>query len=192
MTSIFMVGPATLSTGLPPSPARSPHIPKLTATLAGASAVALVATLVCADVQAVTTTTTFTVTATVLSSCLVAATPLVFGNYDPAAGVALDATNTVTATCTTGTAYDIGLDAGAGSGATVASRKTTSGANLLNYTLYQNPGRTTVWGNTIATDTVTATATILPTVHTVYGRIFSGQNVTAGVYGDTINVTLTY
>ena len=142
--------------------------------------------------QAAEATTTFDVSSTVLTACLVTATPLAFGNYDPANGAALDATNTVTATCTTGTPYNIGLDAGTGTGATVASRKMTFGANLLNYSLYQETGRTTVWGNTIGTDTVSATAGATPTDHTVYGRVFSGQNVLAGAYTDTINVTLTY
>jgi spore coat protein U-like protein len=156
------------------------------------SPLVLLATMMAGPAHAVTATTTFAVTATVLTSCLVDATSLVFGNYDAAAGTALDVNNTVTATCTTGTSYDIGLDAGTGSGATIASRKMTFGANLLNYSLYQNVGRTTVWGDTIATDTLAATATALPTIHTVYGRVFGSQNVPAGAYNDTINVTLTY
>ena len=143
-------------------------------------------------VQAATATTTFTVTATVLPTCLVVATPLVFGNYDPASAVALDAINTVTVSCAVGTSYDIGLNAGIGTLATVGSRKMVSGANLLNYTLYQETGHTTVWGNTVASDTVNATALITPTVHSVYGRISSGQFVPAGAYTDTINVTVTY
>lgn len=141
--------------------------------------------------QALEATTTFAVTATVISTCIVAATPLAFGNYD-ASGADTDATNTVTVTCTSGTSYDVGLDAGGGSGATVATRKMTSGANTLDYTLYSDAGRTTVWGDTVGTDTVNATAGVLPTAHTVYGRIPSGQYVPTGLYTDTINVTVTY
>lgn len=142
--------------------------------------------------QAATSTTTFAVSATVLSTCLVVATPLAFGNYDPTSETALDATNTVIVTCTYGTAYNVGLNAGAGIGATVALRKMTYGANLLNYTLYQNSGRTTVWGNTVGTDTVSATAGLPPTTHTVYGRVPIGQSAPIGLYADTINVTVTY
>jgi spore coat protein U-like protein len=142
--------------------------------------------------MAATTTTTFPVTATVLSSCVVAATPLIFGNYNPSTVTPLDVTNTVTVTCTVGTAYDIGLDAGGGAGATVGSRKMSNGANLLNYTLYQDSPRTTVFGNTVATDTLHATALVTPIIHTVYGRVFSGQYIPAGAYTDTINVTVTY
>lgn len=103
----------------------------------------------------------------------------------------LDSTNTVTVTCTDGTDYDIGLDAGTGSGATVATRKLTSSGNTLDYTLYQDAPRTTVWGDTVSTDTVSGTASALPAIHTVYGRIGNGQNVPGGVYSDTITITVT-
>lgn len=142
--------------------------------------------------QATTATATFPVSATVLSTCLVAATPLLFGNYDPNSTADLDATNTVTVTCTSGASYDVGLDAGTGTGATVASRKMSFGTNVLNYTLYQDATRTTVWGNTVGTDTVNATATAGSNIHTVYGRVPSGQNVPAGAYTDNITVTVTY
>lgn len=144
------------------------------------------------DAHAATTTTTFPVTATVLTSCVVTATPLVFGNYDPTSATPLDAANTLIVTCTTGTAYNVGLDAGTGSGATVTIRKMTSGANTLNYTLYQEAARTTIWGNTPPTNTVNATAVVLPTTHTIYGRVSGGQNVPASLYADTITVTVTY
>lgn len=144
------------------------------------------------DAQADTTSTNFLVTATVLTSCSVTATPLVFGNYDPIAGTTLNAANTIVVNCTTGTAYNVGLDAGTGSGATVTTRKMTSGVNTLNYTLYQDFARTNVWGNTPPTNTVNATAGVLPTTHTIYGRVFSGQNPPASLYSDTITVTVTY
>jgi spore coat protein U-like protein len=69
----------------------------------------------------------------------------------------VDQTSTIQVTCTNTTPYNIGLDAGTGTGATVATRKMTSGANTVNYTLYSNSGRTTVWGNTVGTDTQAAT-----------------------------------
>ncbi|MGG7054412.1 Csu type fimbrial protein [Nitrosomonas sp. ANs5] len=139
-----------------------------------------------------TATTTFSVSATVDTSCLVEATPLAFGNYDPTAASDLDGANTVTVTCTTGTPYTIGLNAGIGDGATVSVRKMTSGSNTLEYTLYQDASRTTLWGNTIGTDTLGATAVAAPTVHNVYGRVFSGQPAPAGAYADTITVTLDF
>ena len=143
-------------------------------------------------VRAATVTTTFQVSATVLGSCAVSATSLAFGNYDQAAVTPLDATNTVTVNCTIGTVYNIGLGAGGGTGATVDIRKMSTGANTLDYTIYKETGRTTVWGNTVSTNTISATALVTPTVHTAYGRVSTGQNVPAGTYTDTITVTVNY
>ena len=145
------------------------------------------------EAAAVTSATTLIVGATVLSGCTVSTLPLQFGNYNPVAGTALDLSTTVTAFCTTGTPFNIGFDQGGGASASVASRKMTgSNSDVMNYTLYREAGRTTVWGNTVGTDTVAATASVVPTVLTVYGRIFANQNVPFGLYADIVNVTLTY
>jgi spore coat protein U-like protein len=135
-----------------------------------------------------TATTTFSVTATVLANCVVSASPLAFGNYS---SLQLDATTTVTVTCTSGTTYNVGLDAGVGSGATVATRR-MSGVGTLNYTLYSDSSRTTVFGNTVGTNTVAATGSGAAQPLTVYGRIPGGQYPAAGNYTDTITVTVTY
>ena len=65
---------------------------------------------------AASATTTFPVTASVIDSCTVAATPLAFGNYNGITALVLDATATITPTCTLGTAYTMTLDAGLGAG----------------------------------------------------------------------------
>jgi spore coat protein U-like protein len=133
-------------------------------------------------------TTTFPVTANVPPSCSVSASNLHFGNYNM---VQLDATTTVSATCTPGSAYNIGLDQGVSTGATVANRKMTGpGANRLGYSLFSNAGRTTNWGNTVGTDTVPATGTGAAQTFTVFGRIPASQRLAPGDYADTITVTL--
>jgi spore coat protein U-like protein len=142
--------------------------------------------------SAATTTTTFTVSATVTNNCTVSATNHAFGAYTPSAVPPTDATSTLTVNCTVGAGYNVGLDAGTGSGATVTTRKMTSGANTLNYSLYQDALRSTVWGNTVGTDTVAGIGTGLNVGHTVYGRIPASQNVAAGSYSDTITVTVTF
>lgn len=149
-------------------------------------------TALASQAMAATTTTTMAVTATVTSSCIVAALPVVFGNYDPTSATDKTGTGTITVTCTTGTAYKVGLDAGGASGATVTTRKMANGANLLSYNLDQDSGLTTNWGNTAPTDTVNKTATVTPDAITVYGVIPHGQNVVAGAYTDTVNVTVNY
>jgi spore coat protein U-like protein len=145
-------------------------------------------------VQAATDTTTFQVTATVNDACTVSATDLAFGVYDPSAADDED-TSTITVTCTKSTDYDIGLNEGTASGATVTTRKMidTVSTDLLNYSLFSDASRTVNWGNTVGTDTVhVGSATGAAENHTVYGRIPTGQYVTAGSYSDTITVTVTY
>jgi len=158
-----------------------------------AAAFAMAAGLGASNARAATTTTTFPVTATVLKACAVNANPLAFGTYDPTAATPLDATTTLSVLCTVGTSFTVGLNAGTATGATVTSRKMTSGANTLNYALFQEAARTNNWGNTPGTDTPPAiTAPVLASTLTVYGRIAAGQNVPAGAYTDTVTVTVNY
>lgn len=142
--------------------------------------------------MAATATDTFQVTATAIDQCQVSASDLAFGNYDPLSASATEGSTTLTVTCTLSTTYDIGLDAGTGSGATVSDRKMTSGADTLNYGLYQDAAYTTVWGNTPGTDTVADTGTGAGQDFTVYGKIPAQQNVPPGSYADTVTVTVTF
>ncbi|BCM25873.1 Csu type fimbrial protein [Methyloradius palustris] len=143
--------------------------------------------------SAATATTTMAVTATVLTSCLVTATPLVFGNYDPNSATPLAATSTTTTVCTGASSYTLSMNAGAGTGATFASRKMTFGASTLNYSVYTTVAHTTVWGDgTAGTGQVTGTGLLGSVNNTVYGLIPAGQSPNAGAYTDSITVTLTY
>ena len=148
--------------------------------------------------QAVTATTTFQVTATVLKACLMT-TPatLAFGNYDPAAGTALAGTTTFSVTCTFGTPYSLGLNAGVSAGATITARAMTSptaaaGHNTLSYGLYKESAHTTNWDN--STSATGYTGTGLPQVQTIYGQIPTAQYAAAAAtdYADPITLTLTY
>ena len=148
-----------------------------------------------AGARAADTTTSFTVTASVVAGCtLVGGVPLAFGVYSP--GVQNDATTTFTATCTTGTSYTLKLDAGTGSGASFATRKmtdTVGGVATLDYSLYSDAGRSTVWGDgTGGSSTVASSGTGVLQTFTVYGRIPSSAAATIGTYVDTITVTATY
>jgi spore coat protein U-like protein len=121
----------------------------------------------------------------------VAAPTLVFGEYSSAQ---VDAETTITVTCTIGTGYTLGLNAGAASGATVTTRAMTlmTGTDTLAYALYSNPGHTTNWGNSSGS-WVSGTAVLLPNTHTVYGRIAASiTSASAGAYTDTIGMTVTY
>lgn len=139
-----------------------------------------------------TATTTFKVTARVQAVCTVTATDLAFGTYTSSSGSPLQGTTIVRTTCTPSSGYNIGLNAGTSTGATINQRKMSSGVNTLNYQLYSNATRTTIWGNTPGTDTVTGVGTGLAVDHTVYGSVPAAQVVPAGDYQDVITVTVSY
>ena len=143
---------------------------------------------------AATDTTTFPVTANVVDSCTVAATPLAFGNYNGITALVLDATATITPTCTLGTAYTITLDAGLGTGATLTTRKLSGPAGAtLDYAIYTDPTRTTFWGNGGGgTGTRTGVGLGVAQSGLMYARIPASQATSVGSYLDTITVTLSY
>jgi len=137
-----------------------------------------------------TVTTTFGVSATVQSTCLISATALAFGTYT---GVVDNATSTVTVTCTNTTAYNVALSPGLFSGATVTTRKMAGpSSSSLNYSLYSNSGMTTNWGQTSGTDTVAGTSLGVSQNIIVYGQIPASQYVTPGSYADTITASIIY
>ena len=142
--------------------------------------------------HAASTTSTFAVQVAITATCTInSASTLNFGTQGILA-TNVDQTSTIQVTCTNTTPYNIGLDAGTGTGASVATRKLTSGANTVNYTLYSDSGRTTVWGNTVSTDTQAGTGTGSAQSYTVYGRIPTQTTPAPGSYSDTITVTVTY
>lgn len=163
--------------------------PALRRTLFIGLGVAALAAWPLSQAAAATATTTFSVTADVVTTCAITATNMNFGNYS---GVVLNGTSTLDAACSTGTPYTIGLNAGTGIGATVTSRKMTGpGVELLNYGLFQDAGHTINWGNTIGTDVPGVGATAVQPF-TVFGQVPASQFIQSGQYSDTITVTLTF
>lgn len=143
---------------------------------------------------AATTSSDLDVSATVTSNCVVSTSPIAFGDVNVTTNTDVDGTGGISVTCTNGTAWAAAADAGTGVGADLSVRKMTSGANLLNYALFTDSGRTTVWGDGVDTSsTITGTGTGSAQASTIYGRVLSGQTAAlAGSYADTVTVTLTY
>lgn len=125
---------------------------------------------------------------TIVPSCTISANTLSFGQYS--SDNSLDASTTLNVLCTSGTSYQIALDAGKGKGATVMTRKLVSGSNILNYSLYQDCNRTTVWGDTKDSNTVSGAGTGLTQNIIIYGKIFSNQLSPSGDYNDVITATI--
>lgn len=143
---------------------------------------------------AANSTTTFEVSATVADHCDVSATNLAFGSITPVTNTNNDITSTVTVTCSNGTSYNVGLNTGLN--ASGSTRRMSDGGatpNYLTYEMYSNSGRTSIWGNTVGTDTVAGTGNGTDQALTVYGRVPSGQQtVPTGSYTDTVTVTVTF
>lgn len=135
--------------------------------------------------------TTFSVTATVEANCTISASALAFGTYTFSS--INNATSTLSVVCTNTTTYNVGLDAGTSSGASVTTRAMTGQTlTLLQYHVYSDTGRTTEWGNTIGSNTVSGTGTGVAQTLTTYDSIPLAQTVAPGTYTDTIVATVTY
>lgn len=145
--------------------------------------------------QAAETASTLDVGATVTANCVVSTTPLAFGDVDVTSGQNVDGAGGISVTCTSGTGWAASADAGEGTGATLATRKMANGANLLNYALYTDGARTSVWGDGVggSSSTISGTGSGSAQARTIYGRVASGQtSLPAGSYADTVAVTVTY
>ena len=145
----------------------------------------------CPTGSATTYSSGTTWTATVAANCNVSATNMNFGSVGLLSS-GVNSTSIVTVRCTNTSPFNVGLSQGSGTGATVAARIMESGANTVIYSLYSNSGRTTVWGDTIGTDTVSQTGTGNDQPLTVYGRVPAQSTPAAGTYNDTIVITVTY
>jgi spore coat protein U-like protein len=105
---------------------------------------------------AATATGAMTVSRSVTASCVSSAAPLSFAAYNTVTIIDVDAEAVLTFTCTNGTSgiqimLGQGLAAATGTTDAIPLRQMQSGTNRLAYFLYQQTGRTTVWGNTLAT-----------------------------------------
>lgn len=136
------------------------------------------------------------VTLTIQANCVIATNPLNFGSTGVLAG-SLDQTTTLSVTCTNTTPYNIGLDGGSVTGSTVSNRLlagTTTGntGTTVGFQLYQDAGRTVVWGNTQGTDTVSGTGNGAAQSYTVYGRVPPQATPMPDTYQATVLATVYY
>ena len=147
------------------------------------------------SVVAGSATANLQVSTTVSANCTITTATVAFPAYDPIVTHSAandDGTGTVTITCTKGTAATIGLGLGANaSGSQMRMKDATT--DYLNYALYQDSGRATVWGNSGAgLLSPVAAPDKNPRTFTVYGRIPSAQDVPAGSYTDTVVATVNF
>ena len=123
---------------------------------------AVVASLTALKAQAGTATANLAVSMQINASCTINAASL---NFAATAGTALVASNvnastTVSVTCTSGSPYSIGMDNGAN--ASGSQRRMKNGANFLNYSLYVNPPPANPWITTGSPHSCTPAGLLLP------------------------------
>ena len=132
-----------------------------------------------------------------ISTCtIVSVVGVSFGTYDTFSSSPLDSTGSVTYNCQdVGPSDQITIDLSKGSATTYTPRKIYSGANVLEFNLFLNAARTSIWGDgtggTSHYGPVQPPNGVNATVY-VYGRIPGSQNVPAGSYTDTIIVTINF
>lgn len=133
---------------------------------------------------------TLTLQVTVQEACSISGTTLNFGTYSSGQQAALDAEGSISySSCPEGT-LTIALDGG-GAGDVASRRLTAGGGSTLDYQLYRNSTRTQVWGSGSEAQQIVLLVPDSGTVP-VYGRIPGGEDVTAGTYTDTVNITMAF
>jgi spore coat protein U-like protein len=142
------------------------------------------------------------------TSCTGSNLSLAFGPYDVASPTSLDSQAVMTVSCTRTIApggpqdprvtITVGVGASQTSGSIQNRQLGRAGGGVpLNYNVYLDAGRASVWGNAPGTDTASQTLNIpnkatRTASFTFYGRIFAGQDVSAGFYNDSLLVTVNY
>jgi len=127
------------------------------------------------------------------ANCSISTTSVSFGSYDVFNSTPTDTTGTVSITCTGNANVTITLSKGASS--TFNPRTLNGGADTLNYNLYRDAARTTIWGDgTGSTATYTQVGVPNNTTQnlTIYARIPAAQDVRAGTYTDSVTVTVDF
>lgn len=148
------------------------------------------ATIALAEIaSAGTATSSFTAQTNAIAVCRIttSASTINFGSYDPTSAVNNDnGTGSFGFRCTKGTVYKVYI--------TPAARAMTSGAESLNFELYSDAGRASVFPSTNAAGiSGSSTSNGVEIITNMYGRIPAGQDVTAGVtFTQTLTVTVDY
>lgn len=119
---------------------------------------------------------------------------VVFSTYDVYGALPVDTTGTVRIRCNS-FARTVIVDLSDGNATNFSPRYMLKGIEHLNYNLYLDAARTTIWGNNTngsshygPTDPPNNTDVNIP----IYGRVNALQDVSAGAYTDSIVATVNF
>ena len=130
------------------------------------------------------------------AACTVAATGVNFGSYDVFVITPLSSTGSITVTCDLVPPADVTMSIGTSPNSGVMNprqMKQLTGTDLLNYNLFTDATRTSIWGDGTGGTTTVFLKNVKknkPVTVTVYGSIPAGQNVSVGSYSDILTVTI--
>jgi spore coat protein U-like protein len=145
---------------------------------------------------------TFLIDAQAATVCrLVSGNSVAFGAYDILSSSPNDTLVSVDVACDrdggpANVSVNVGLNQGT-NGTSVNARRLArvGGGDYLAYGLYRDVGRSAVWGFSSGVDTVTHILNVpnkgtASTTFTIYGRMPANQDVMAGSYSDTVQITV--
>ena len=120
------------------------------------------------------------------AACTVSPATIDFGGYSVFSLVPLDATINLNVTCTPRTNVTISIGPSFVSGSTSPRQMSSpSTSDLLNYNLYSDKKRSAIWGEGIDSVSQSSNKPIK-----IYGRIPNSQMVNAGLYSDSLTVSV--
>jgi spore coat protein U-like protein len=137
------------------------------------------------------TSAPFTVTATDTTNCAVNASTLNFGSVGVLRS-AVDATSSITVTCTNALPYTVALDGGLSGASNPSQRVMSQASQNITYGLYRDSARAQPWGDSVGTNAAAGSGSGLAQTLTVYGRVPAQTTPSPGTYSDTVVVTISY
>jgi spore coat protein U-like protein len=137
------------------------------------------------------TSSPFTVTATDTTNCSVNASTLNFGSVGVLRS-AVDATSSITVTCTNALPYTVALDGGLSGASNPSQRVMSQASQNITYGLYRDSARAQPWGDSVGTNAAAGSGSGLAQTLTVYGRVPAQTTPSPGTYSDTVVVTISY
>jgi len=127
------------------------------------------------------------------AACTITTTAVSFGSYNVFAGSADDGTGQITYRCTGTPPPLVTIQLDKGGSPSFSPRQMRNGSETLNFNLYLDSTRTTIWGDGTGGTQVYSQANPAngQSINlSVFGRIPAGQDVSAGTYSATVTATI--
>ena len=127
------------------------------------------------------------------AACTITTTAVSFGSYNVFVGSADDGTGQITYRCTGPRPPLVTIHLDKGGSPSFTPRQMRKGSEALNYNLYLDSTRSTIWGDGTGGTQVYSQANPpngRNIVLSVFGRIPASQDVSAGTYSATVTATI--